>query len=300
MSGGVARFLAVLFTGCMLVMPTVRGQPALTLVDDEGRVIGFERAPKRIVSLAPHATEMLFAIGLGPSVVAVDRNSDHPGAASLTRLEAWPQPSVEAVLALRPDLVVAWKPGTSARFLESMSRFAVPVFVSGPATLGAVADSMERLAALSPEPASGRELAEGFRRRLHDLKTGASGRAPVRVLVQIWQEPLIVAGDADLIGDAIRACGAINVAADWPGAAPMIGFEQAIAARPDLIVALDHAGSHRKWEQAGVLPPRGRARFVHLDGSLLMRPGPRAIDAAQALCDAIGTGSRSRSTAALR
>ncbi len=282
-------------------MPAVSGQPALSVVDDEGRTLGFERAPARIVSLAPHATEMLFAIGLGPKVVAVDRNSDHPDAASLPRLEAWPQPSVEAVLALRPDLVVMWKPGTTTRFLEAMSRFAVPVFVSGPASLRAVADSMERLAVLSPEPASGRDLAIGFRTRLRDLEARASGRPPVRVLVQIWPDPLIVAGDGDLIGDSIRACGAVNAAAGWSGAAPMIGFEQAIAVRPDLIVALDHAGSNRRWEQAGVLQPRGRARFVHLDGSLLMRPGPRAIEATQALCDAIAMSvDTSRSSAAIR
>jgi ABC-type Fe3+-hydroxamate transport system substrate-binding protein len=292
----LARLVVALLAACLLASPAMASPPAYTLVDDLGRSLQLTRAPQRIVSLAPHATEMLFEIGLGGQVVAVDPNSDHPQAASLPRLGSWPQPSIEAVLAMRPDLILAWKPGVSPRFLEAMARFSVPVFISAPAALDTVAASMERLAALATDPESGRASVARFRSRLDALRASVSGRVPVRVLVQIWHDPLIVAGDTDLIGDAIRACGGVNVAAGLPGAAPAMGIEQAILARPDLIVALDRPASRQRWQDAGVLQPRGTARFESLDGSLMMRPGPRAIDAAQALCGLIDAGRPPRQT----
>jgi len=258
--------------------------PGAVLVDDRGRVLSLPDAPKRIVSLAPHATELLFSAGLGARVVAIDRDSDHPPEAlALPRVAALPQPSVERLLALRPDLVVAWGPGVRPGFVEQMAAFGVPVFVSEPRTLDDVADTLARFAAFG----NAERDAGGFAARLSALRARWSSRDPVRVFVQIWASPLVTISDRDVIGDAIRSCGGINVAGTLPAAAPRIDIEAVLAARPRLIVATDSAETVSRWREIGLLAPEGPARFVHIDATALQRPGPRVLEAVEALCEAI-------------
>ncbi|RIK98613.1 MAG: cobalamin-binding protein [Burkholderiales bacterium] len=268
--------------------------PSVRLLDDAGRTIELQGPPRRIVSLAPHATELLFAVGAGPRVVAVDRNSDEPAAArALPKLSSFPGPDVEALLALSPDLVVGWGPGVSRAQLERLESLGIAVFVSQPRTLDDIASTLRRFALLAPDPSVGAALADAFAARLDAIRARYARLRPVRVFVQIWSSPLITVSDAGPIGDAVRSCGGVNVFGDVNVAAPQPDAEAVLARHPDLIVATDPSPSPRRWIGYGLLAPQGPAHFVAFDASTFERPGPRSIDALEGLCAEIDAVRRS-------
>lgn len=308
----VARLVAAIALAVLgWAAPAAAAEPVV-LIDDLGNEIRLAAPPRRIVSLAPHATELLFAAGLGERVVAVDPDSDHPPAArALPRVGALPEPPVERLLTLRPDLVVAWAPAVRPGFVERMSRLGLPVFVSDPRTLDSVAASLVRFGQLRGNAAAGSEpagsnaapadqAAARFTNALAALRARWAGREPVSVFVQIWSDPLITITDRDIIGDAIAACGGVNVAAALPGAAPRIDVERVLAAAPRLVVATDSPDSAARWRRLGVLRPEGPARFAHLDPVVLQRPGPRILEAVEALCREIDAARERQAAGRLR
>ncbi len=268
--------------------------PSVNLVDDLGRTVVLAHSPKRIVSLAPHATELLFAVGAGARVVAVDRNSDEPAAArALPKLSSFPQPDVEALLALRPDLVVAWGPGVSPAQLERLASLGIAVFVSEPRTLDDVASTLRRFALVAPGPSVGVAAADAFAARLASIRARYAQLRPVRVFVQVWSSPLITVSDVGPIGDAVRSCGGVNVFGDVGVAAPQPDAEAVLARRPDLIVATDPSPSAQRWIGYGLLAPQGPAHFAAFDASTFERPGPRSLGALERLCVKIDSVRRS-------
>lgn len=261
---------------------------SLHLLDDAGRTIELPGPPRRIVSLSPHATELLFAVGAGGRVVAVDPYSDEPAAAkALPKLSGYPQIDVEALVALAPDLVVLWAPGVSRAQLERLESLRIAAFVSDPRTLDDVASTLRGFARLAPDPAPGVAAADAFEAGLASIRARYAQRRPVRVFVQVWSSPLYTVSDADPIGDALHSCGGVNIFGDAEVAAPRPDPEAVIARRPELIVASDPSPSARRWVDLGLLRPRGPARFVAFDASLLERAGPRSLEALQRLCEAI-------------
>jgi len=260
----------------------------LHLEDDRGRIVVLPASPTRIVSLAPHATELLFASGAGPKVVAVDRDSDYPPAArSLPRVAAYPQPDVEQLLALTPDLVVIWGPGAPRALVARLEQLGLAVFVSEPRTLDEVGATLARFAKLSDDPAAALGTARAFRARLAQIRARYAQQPVVRVFVQIWTSPLIGIGGHEVIADAVRSCGARSVLSDAAIAAPRVDPEAVIAARPAMVLATDGERAERFWRERGLLAPRGPARFAAFDASTMERPGPRVLDALEQMCAAI-------------
>ncbi len=260
----------------------------LHLEDDRGRIVVLPASPTRIVSLAPHATELLFAGGAGPKVVAVDRDSDYPPAArSLPRVAAYPQPDVEQLLALTPDLVVIWGPGAPRALVARLEQLGLAVFVSEPRTLDEVGATLARFAKLSDDPAVALGTARAFRAQLAQIRARYAQQPVVRVFVQIWTSPLIGIGGHEVIADAVRSCGARSVLSDAAIAAPRVDPEAVIAARPAMVLATDGERAERFWRERGLLAPRGPARFAAFDASTMERPGPRVLDALERMCAAI-------------
>ncbi|MGD9943039.1 MAG: helical backbone metal receptor [Burkholderiaceae bacterium] len=269
-----------------------RPPAAAAIIDDWGRRLEASGPAVRIVSLAPHATDLLFEAGLGARVMAVDHDSDFPPAAArLPQLPAYPPPDLERLLAMRPDLVIVWGAGARAPWVERLTALGVRVFVSEPRSLDEVGRSLARFGAFgSADEARRAQLAaQRFAGQLAGLRERFAGRPPVRVFVQVWSAPLIGLSDRDVIGDALRSCGAVNVFGDAAVAAPRLDPEAVLAARPQLVLATDGQASARRWRERGLLQPAGPARFAVFDASLLHRPGPRILQAVRRLCDEIET-----------
>ncbi len=262
--------------------------PVVSLVDDADRTIELSRSPTRIVSLAPHATELLFAVGAGERVVAVDPYSDEPPEAkALPKLSGYPQLDAEGLFALAPDLVILWGPGVSRAQLDRLESLDIDAFVSHPRTLDDIVSTLRRFAQLAPDPALGEAEADAFAAGLASIRARYAHRRPVRVFVQIWALPLYTVSDADPIGDALHSCGGVNIFGDVGVAAPQPGVEAVLARRPELVVASDRSPSPERWAELGLLAPRGPARFVVFEASRFERPGPRSLGALQRLCEAI-------------
>ena len=215
-----ARALGAALTTAGVVLHAVATAPALaaehpdpaataigargpaSIVDDWGRALRFERAPSRIVSLAPHATELLIAAGAAGRLVAVDHDSDDPSLPpGVTRLAAYPAPQIERVLALRPDLVVLWGASVRRELVDRFARMGVTVFVSDPRGHRAIADTLARFGAIGGDPAVAAAAVERMRRGIDAIGARYAKRAPVRVFVQVWNRPLMTLSDRDGIGE---------------------------------------------------------------------------------------------------
>ncbi len=276
--------------GAALGRDEARG--ATSVIDDWGRVVRWQHTPQRIVSLAPHATELLFSAGAGPAVVAVDRYSDHPAAVRrLARIASYPVPDREALLALSPDLVVLWGAAANREQVARLEALGMNVFVSDPRGLEAIASTLERFARLGADPKAGVRAARRLRERVAALRERYEGAAQVPVFVQVWARPLLTLSDRDTIGDALRVCGARNLFGDMAAAAPRVGVEAVLAASPRLIVAIDAKADRSLWDSLGVLAPQGAAEFAAVDASI-QRPSERIVTAIEQLCAAVDHARR--------
>jgi iron complex transport system substrate-binding protein len=261
---------------------------SVTAVDDAGNDVTLPRPAQRIVSLAPHATEMLYAAGAGVAVVGVVAHSDWPSAArALPRVGDAAALDLERIASLRPDLVVAW-PYTAPPQLTALRAQKVAVFVSDPRSIAGIADDIEKLGTLAGTRGVASESAGALRRRIDDLAREHRGSARLRVFYEVWNEPLYTIGGRHLISEAIALCGGENVFASLSIPAPSVTIEAVIAAAPDVIVGGDDAGTRPPWlddwKRWPSIPAVRDGNLYGAAGDLLHRPGPRFVDGVAALC----------------
>lgn len=285
---GLPALLAALAAVPLLAGEASAGQP-VTAIDDGGRELTLERPARRVVSLAPHATELLFAVGAGGQLVGAVSHSDYPPAARhIPRVGGYDAVDLERIVRLEPDLVVAWGSGNGPRTIERLRELGVPVYVSEPRSLEGIARALERLGRLTGHPERGRERARRFRVRYAALQARYAGAEPVSVLYQIWNRPLMTINGEHLISDIIRLCGGRNVFAEAQTLAPTVSREAVLGADPEVIVASGMGDSRPDWLDAWRRWPRLQAvqggHLYHVHPDLLQRHGPRIIEGAERLC----------------
>jgi len=288
-TGLVAGLLAGLAAPAAAGQATPGPAAALQVRDDQGRTVPLAAPARRAVTLAPHATELVFAAGAGDRLIATIRGSDYPPAArQLPIIGDGTQPDPERVAAVRPDLLIAWQPAAAAPLARVMDKLGVPVFYSDPQTLAAIPDAVERMGALFGTEAQARPAAQALRARLDALAERYAGRRPVRVFVQAGLDPIYTLNDSSIVSDALRVCGGVNVFGQAPVVAPQVTLESVLAARPEAVLAgisrpEDAARNLAAWQALGL--PAARLGHVYgVDADALYRPGPRLIDAAEAIC----------------
>jgi iron complex transport system substrate-binding protein len=262
---------------------------AVSAVDSDGRRVSLERPAQRIVSLAPHATEQLFAAGAGAKLVAVSEYSDYPEEAKrLPRVASSGGVDLERVLALKPDLVVAWRLEATAASLARLEAFGLPVFYSEPRRLAQIPDSIEALGELAGTGATARPLAASLREQLKHLEAEYRSRRPVSVFYQISERPLMTLGGRQFVSDAIELCGGRNVFAESPLMAPQVNVEGVLAVDPEAIITARPDPSDRSWRAFWRRFPGMRAvqsdNLYAVPMNEMHRHGPRAVAAAAVLC----------------
>lgn len=261
----------------------------LTVIDGTGSRVELAAPAQRIVSLAPHTTELLFAAGAGQRVVGVVDYSDYPEAAkTLPHVGGYSRFDIEAIVALRPDLIVGWKSGTNAAALAKLQQLGIPLFRSEPHQLEAIADEIDALAILSGSEPLARPFTAAWRQRLATLRQRYRDSAPVSVFYEIWNQPLMTVNGQHLIGDVIRLCGGRNVFAELPALAPKIAVEAVLAADPQLIVASGMGEEHPEWLDEWRRWPHLQAvkgnHLYFIPPQLLQRHTPRILDGAEQMC----------------
>lgn len=266
---------------------TAQGK-SVTVTDDAGQAVTLARPAQRIVSLAPHATELLFAAGAGARVVGVVAYSDWPPEArrlpvvgDATTLD------LERIVALAPDLVVAW-PYTMPAQLAALRSRGAAVFVSDPKSIAGIAGDVEALGALADTGVAANATAASLRARHGALKARYAGAPPISVFYEVWNEPLQTIGGRHLISEAIAQCGGTNVFGALTLPAPTVSVEAVVAARPEAIVAGSDDGRRpawlNQWLRWNSVPAVRYGNLFVADGDLLHRSGPRFVDGVAALC----------------
>lgn len=266
------------------------GQAALSVVDDSGATVTLEQPARRIISLAPHVTELLYAAGAGEYIVGAVAYSDYPEAAKqLPRVGSNNAFDIEAILAQSPDLLVAWQSGNPWGPIAKLRELGIPVFLSEPRALEDVAENLRRLGILTGTEQTANLEADTFLARLSGLRSRYQGKVPVTVFYQIWHQPLITINDEHIISEVIRLCGGRNIFANLPALAPKVGMESILSLDPQAIVAGGVAAVHPNWQQDWQAWPQLRAvknsHLFHVNPDLMQRHTPRLLQGAEILCE---------------
>ncbi len=283
------RHLILLIALAMPALAAADGPVCIT--DDTGRELRLERPAQRVVTLAPHLTELVYALGADDRLVAVGAHSDYPPAArQLPRVGSAQRLDVEAVLAGEPDLVLAWDSGNVQRPLQRLEAYGIPVYRSEPRSLSQVADNLRALGRILGEPEEGERQAARFEERLETLRTRYRDRPEVAVFYQVWDQPVMTINGEHLISEATVLCGGRNVFAGLPRLTPRLDRESVVAEDPELILASAVPGGGdplERWRAYPRLRAVERGNLILLPEDVLVRPGPRLIQGVEALCHAL-------------
>lgn len=259
----------------------------ITVIDDGGNTLSLPTSAKRIISLAPHTTELLFAAGAGKNIIGVSSFSDFPPEASrITSVGSSTQLDIERIVSLRPDLVVAWKSGNSARQIARLRQLGIAVFESEPQTLDQIASSIERLAVLAGTEEAAGTAAAAFRQQLNSLRTQYQQRSSVSVFYQVWSKPLMTLNGSHLVSQVLHMCGGKNSFAQLPQIAPTITTESVVRANPEVIFVSDEStDTIKRWQQFVNLTAVKRNNIFNINSTLMNRAGPRILSGAKQLCE---------------
>ncbi len=293
MGAFIARLLAAGFA-----LALAGATQARTVTDDLLHSLVVPEAPLRIVSLAPGATEMLFAAGAGGELIATVEYSDEPPAArQVTRIGDVAAVDMERLVALHPDVVVLWAAGGNPAQRAKIAALHIPIYEQQVERLRDIPAAVRRLGVLAGTSAVAERAAQAMAARLAAL-TAAYGTHPGRrpsVLLQVWNRPIYTVGGHHLMSDALTLCGARNVFADLSEAGPIVDIESVIARDPDIIIAAAPAGEGAAWvadwrQLKSLSAVRGH-RVVAFEDQALSRLGPSVIGATEALCRTLASVS---------
>ena len=281
------RFLIAACAWCL--MQTAH---ALTVLDDTGRAVTLARPAQRVISLAPHATELVFAAGGGAHLVGVIAYSDFPNEAKrIPVIGDSRQIDIERLLALKPDLLVVWPNGNSARQLAQLQRLSIPIFFSEPARLEALPDAVLRLGQLLGTNNVATQRATEMRQKLFALTAKYNNRPVVKIFYQVWSAPLYTINGRHIISDAIRLCGGENIFDALSTVSPVVDIEAVLQKNPEAIVtAADRQQSDSglaMWQRYPAMLAVKRKNLIVVDADFMSRAGPRLIDGAGQLCERI-------------
>jgi iron complex transport system substrate-binding protein len=264
----------------------------LRIVDDAGHAVTLAHPARRIVTLAPHLTELVYAAGAGDDLVAVGRFSNFPP-------QALAKPVVgdaftvdyEALTKLQPDLILVWGSGTAERTKSKLRSLGWPVYEIEIRNVAGLADTLRSIGRLAGTEAVAQARAQAIASDWARLRADNAGRAPVRVFFQLWDAPLMTLNGQHLISSAISACGGVNVFAELPTLTATVSWEIAVKRDPELVVTAGSPSEPAKpgrWADFTGVSATRRHEFARIEGDLIARSGPRFVEGARELCDAIG------------
>ena len=291
-----AAALILLFTGAVIcawqeTLPLVQTPPAYRQVTDEiGRTVRVPQSIHRIVSLAPNLTETIYALGLQNHLVGDTDYCDFPPEAQLkTKVGGAVNPSLEAIAALHPDLVLVTKNLNRLETVQALAEIGIPSYATDPHTVDAIVASIARLADLLGAPETGATLAADLEHQVAGLHDRLASLPLRRVLFIVWTEPLISIGNDTFIADALRHAGAVSVidsSQNWP----QVNLEEVVHLQPEFLIFVEsHFGSAAQSAETLADLPGWRLlnavrnrRYATISDAI-NRPAPRLVSAVEDL-----------------
>ncbi len=293
--------LAISLAACVpsTALPSSAAAPSTELPSSEppsgasspaepSHALGAGGAPHRIITLAPSATELVYAAGAGGDIVGTVLSSDYPPAARrIPRIGDGIQFDQETILALRPSLVIGWQSSGASQALASVLRhLGVPLVYANPRSLDEIPAQIRDLGRRLGTGPIADHAAKALQARIDALPVPAG--LPLSVFIEVGADPLYTLGRDPLVNGLLSRCGGANAYADQPAAAPQVNAESVLRIDPDVVIVSPYgretlAARRAYWAGLG-LPAAVRGHLYAIDPDWLHRPGPRLVDAAEALC----------------
>lgn len=300
--------LSVLLAASLLFAAAPVLPAAVSVIDDAGHTVTLAQPARRVLTLSPHTTELVFAAGGGDRIVGTVAYSDYPPAArDIPRVGDNRAFDLERIAAMKPDLAVVWRHGNAQGQLAALAKLGIPVFYSDPRRLDQLPLTLERLGILIGTADEARREAANYRQRLATLRHTYAGRSPVVVFYQVWEQPLMTLNGEHMVSDVMAACGGRNLFAAETLLVPTVSTEAVVAGNPEAIVTASMGATQssrplvdlQHWKRWSGMTAVQRHNLFTIDGDLINRQGPRILEAAETLCKQLDT-ARSRRPAGTR
>lgn len=274
---------------CLLPSLFVLEARALSVTDDVGQVVQLEREAKRIITLAPHIVEQLFAIGAGERIVGTVSYSDYPEAANkIPVVGGYDRFDMEAILALKPDLIIGWQSGNSTEQIAQLKSLGMTLFLDEPRKVDDIPRTIERLGIITGEQQRATEVAQHFRDGFDSLRERFGSKSRVTLFYQLWHRPLMTVNGQQIINDIINQCGGENIFKELSALTPVVSREAVIAADPEIIITSGmkdaRPESHDEWLQWGAMRAVSRGHIYAIDPDIIHRASPRILKGAETIC----------------
>jgi iron complex transport system substrate-binding protein len=298
------RRLAFIFLFVFCLCAAAHATP-LQVQDDRGQVVRLNAPVNRIVTLTPHLTELVFAAGAGSKLVGVSANSDYPAAArKLPTIGGAGTADLERIVALKPDVVLAWLSGGQRPDVERLEALGIPVIVTEPRRMDDIARHIELIGRIAGTGYAAERAAYQFRNDLRLLRTRYASRRPVSVFYQVWHEPLMTINGQHIISEVIRLCGGRNVFENLPTLVPSVPMEALLAANPEAIFVSSSAAQREaliaEWREHTRLRAVHGGHVYFSDADLMHRATPRMLEGAKQMCENVESVRRSAANSAAR
>jgi vitamin B12 transport system substrate-binding protein len=248
------------------------------------------KSAQRIVALAPHIVENLFIIGAGKRIVGTVEYADYPSEANaITRIGGYHGVSLEKLLALEPDLVIAWQGGNKQDDIAKIKALGIPVVFSNAKNLYQLPDELRRLAKLTGLEEAAEPIAKQFSARLQNLQQKYHDAESIRVFYQLWPEPMMSVNKDSWVHQLISVCHVNNVFADADSEYPQLSLENVLHAKPDVIIVPNEKTKQQvnfiDWASWPDIPAGKYQQVISVDADLLHRFTTRVLDGVEQMCD---------------
>jgi len=273
----------------LLVLPVKADQvPKICVEDDLSRRVCVPAFPKRVISLAPSLTEMVFDLGAGHVLVGrTARCNEPPEALKIQEIGAYMSPDLERIIALRPDLVLSPETGMRKEVVDRLTEIGIPTFVDNSNTLDEIVHSIDRLGTILGRESDAKTVAEQFQRRRQAVRKRVQYASKPLILFVVGIRPLVLAGGRSFIGSLIREAGGVNVAEEAAVAHPKFSMEEVAKRDPDIIIVLNKDcrddECFNEWQRHPDLRATKNNQIYQIDADLIARPSPRIMDALEQL-----------------
>jgi iron complex transport system substrate-binding protein len=250
-----------------------------------------DAVPRRVITLSPHATELVFQLGAGDRMVGTVEYSDYPDdARRLPRVGGYNTISLEQIATLRPDLVVTWPSGNPPAILDALARQNIPVFATDPQHLGDITSDLRALGRRLGVADKGVQEAGALEARLQALRNQHATARPVGVFYEVWDTPLYTLGGQHFFNDLLSVCGGVNVFADTRMPSPVVSMETVVARNPEVILSGGRDGGQNAgdwkagWQRWKGLKAVSNGHLYQVNPDIFTRPTGRVAEAATSLC----------------
>ncbi len=280
---GICFFLVLLFVS--LLPASISHASSLKIMDEVGREVIFPFPPRRIISLAPNVTEILFSLGLDEEIVGVSIHCNFPEKAKTKpRIGSYISLDFERIISLKPDFIIATAAGNTREMVKRLEEYGFPTYVIFPKNFDGILLSIEHIGQAVDRKKEALEIVQEMKRRRGKVIETTRNLPRPRVFLQVGEAPIVTAGKGSFADDLIRLAGGENVAGDEKKMYPRFGMEEIIKRAPEIILIsthnpkIDYQKVIQEWSQWKTIPAVKNSRIHLINSDLIDRPSPRIID----------------------